>query len=79
MKDKMKKWVEKARTAIKWIAVDVNGMVYGYTKKPTFNKKDGNWYMHYKSRHHDMICLGKLNNTKMDYTKSLRKVNYEKR
>lgn len=34
MKAKMDKWVEKARTAIKWVAVDEDGKIYGYTEQP---------------------------------------------
>ena len=34
-KDKMDEWIEKAQTTtIKWVAIDKDGQVYGYTKKP---------------------------------------------
>ena len=35
MKDKMDKWVDKAKTAIKWVAVDKDGNICGYCNEPT--------------------------------------------
>lgn len=74
MKDKMKKWVKKAQTAIKWVAVDGNGDVYAYLNKPTC---DG-WCVWVGDEH--PIYIGKTHNKELikNWDKSLRKVEYGK-
>ena len=73
MKDKMDKWVEKARTAIKWVAVDKVGDVYAYLNKPTC---DGEYV--WVGKH--SICLGETHDKELikNWDKSLRKVKYGK-
>lgn len=73
MKDKMEEWVEKARTAIKWVAVDAYGCVWGYLKKPFVNN-DG-----YDSDK-ETVYLGNIDDKELikNWKKSLRKVEYGK-
>ena len=73
MKDKMDKWVEKARTAIKWVAVDGTGDVYAYLNKPTC----GGEYVWVGKR---PIYIGETHDKELikNWDKSLRKVEYGK-
>ena len=63
----MDKWIKKAKTEIKWVAVDFIGDVYGYTVKPF--KQTCAW----TSLGYD-IYLGKIKDYKGDWKKSLTKV-----
>lgn len=74
MKDKMKKWADKARTAIKWVAVDANGNVYGYDTKP-----NAGGFKHLWVGGENIIPLGTTYDKylRKNWDKTLRKVNYE--
>ena len=74
MKDKMEKWIDTAKTTIKWVAVDSDGQVYGYRKKPyqlplCWKSDDGN----------DEIKLGVSRDRELvtKWDESLRKVEYK--
>lgn len=72
MNDKMDKWVEKARTAIKWVAVDRDGRIFGYTEKPCCGLLS--WI------EPTSIFLGETRDKELikNWDKSLRKVKYGK-
>lgn len=76
MKDKMDKWVEKARTAIKWVAVDSDGEIYGYTEQPVLVGEA--WWK--KSEGCENIYLGPTRDVELikNWDKSLRRVEYGK-
>lgn len=76
MKDKMNKWVEKARTAIRWVAVNSRGEVYGFSDKPEI-KNGIEWTWNPCST--KSIFLGIMEGKKpiKNWDKSLRKVSYE--
>lgn len=72
MKDKMEKWAEKARTAIKWVAMDSYGRIFGYTYKPCCGELC--WI------ETTSIFLGETHDKELikNWDKSLRRVKYGK-
>lgn len=71
---KLVKWEAKAKTAIKYIAVDANGDVWGYNTKP---KVDSfvNWWSY--GREHFYLGATEDKDLRKNWNKTLRKVNYE--
>lgn len=76
-KDKMQRWVKKAQTAIKWVAVDQSGAVFGYNKKPTA-LGDSWWCTSYKD---DEVYLGDVKSYELrkNWEETLTEVKYENR
>ena len=72
---KLAVWEAKAKIAIKYIAVDASGNVWGYDKKPKLCKEIGAWL----ANGAEAIYLGETNNKDLykNWDKTLRKVNYE--
>ena len=71
LEQEMDKWQAKAKTAIKYIAVDRSGMVYCFSSKP-YNVS--NYWIGGAN-----ICMGFTENKELikNWDKSLRKVRYE--
>lgn len=72
--NKLDKWEEEAKTAIKWISVDPDGAVWGYSTKPKIGRF-ANWY----DSDTGGVYLGTTKNKHLrrNWEKTLRKVNYE--
>lgn len=71
---KLAKWEAKAKTLINWIAVNKNGEVWGFTRKPNASKIKLKWL--------GFVCVVYLGETddedlRKNWDKTLREVNYE--
>ena len=71
---KLAKWEAKAKTCIKWIAVDADGEVFGYVYKPKISNYKDMWNAFGEGEH-----LGRTDDEDLrkNWDKTLRKVNYE--
>lgn len=71
---KLAKWEAKAKTYIKWIAVDASGAIWGYNTKPKVERFTDWWGCDGYG-----IRLGKTEDKDLrkNWNKTLRKVNYE--
>ena len=72
---KLAKWEAKAKTAIKYIAVDASGSVWGYDVKPKVERFTDWWGCDGRGG----VILGKTEDKDLrkNWRKTLREVNYE--
>lgn len=72
MDKKLDKFIKKSKNLFKYIAVDEDGEVYVYGKKPEVNKDYGNW----SSRSEPFFNIGTTNDEELknNWKKTLRKI-----
>lgn len=71
---KLAKWEAKAKTAIKYIAVDASGSVWGYDKKPKAERFVVWWG---GDGYGVRLGITKDEDLRKNWDKTLREVNYE--
>lgn len=71
---KLAVWEAKAKTCIKWIAVDASGAIWGYNVKPKVEKYTDWWG---GDRYGIILGITDDEDLRKNWNKTLRKVNYE--
>ena len=71
---KLAKWEAKAKTCIKWIAVDADGRVCGFVNKPRISNINARW-----NGFGQVAVLDETDDEDLckNWDKTLREVNYE--
>lgn len=72
---KLAKWEAKTKTCIKWIAVDANGDVWGYDKKPKVDGFLDDWWS--CGEFNGYLGTTEDEDLRKNWNKTLRRVNYE--